>query len=188
LIDENQSPGWVGHYHAALLELDSQRLKGRIQKAETEIKSRLDALAASGEGSGERRAIRDALQNLRVLEQELMGKPSAAITKHHHPEVSGDYVVFVDANRRYVDMTDGVCELLGYSREELLDKTIDDIAAPHVKSTVSDTFQQYVDEGGMSGQFVLQARDGRPIPIRYDARVFPDGCLVACWKPLESAA
>jgi PAS domain S-box-containing protein len=191
LIDETENPEWMNFYHSALLELDSRKLGERIKIAETAIQQRL----ASGTG-GEReyRAIRDARQNLRVLQQELTSPapiapdPIVPASGHVHPEMTGEYVVFVDANRRYLDVTEGVCSLLGYSRAELVGKTIDDITPPEIKGNVSATFQQFVNAGGLSGQFLLMARDGRRIPIRYDARVFPDGCLVACWEPLQLVA
>lgn len=186
MVDEvENSEEWMHYYHSALLELDSDKLRDRIQKAEGAIRKRLQ----SPTGGEESRAIRDALQNLHVLKQELPSSGAASrAARHDHPEFSGEYVVFVDANRRYVDVTDGVCSLLGYSRAELLGKTIDEVAAPEIRSTVSETFQQFVDAGGLSGQFLLLARDGRRVPIRYDSKVFPDGCLVAKWEPLPSAA
>ncbi len=105
--------------------------------------------------------------------------------RRSHPELGGDYVVFVDSNRRYVEVTDAVCRLLGYSREELLTKTIDDIAAPELRPQVSETFREYVSQGELEGTYSLVAKDGTHIPIRYQAKVYPDGCYVARWKPLN---
>jgi hypothetical protein len=51
--------------------------------------------------------------------------------------------------------------------------------------TVPTRFQEYVKQGFLEGEFVLIGRDGFRIPIRYDARVFPDGGLVARWERLE---
>jgi len=104
---------------------------------------------------------------------------------HAHPEIDGQYVVFVDADRRYVEVTDGVCQLLGYSREELLAKTIDEITAPELRAQVPETFRQYINRGGLEGRHSLLAKDGRRIPIRYESKVYPDGCRVARWQPLN---
>src|ERR1700730_1870054 len=176
------------YYHSALLEVDSQELGGRIHQAETAIQERLHKASSAAPSEAENHAIRDALQNLRVLREELRDSPSKPVTpRHTHPEVCGEYVVFVDANRRYLDMTEGVCSLLGYTREQLLDKTIDDITAPELKGNVSENFQKYVNAGGLSGQFLLLACDGRRVPILYEAKVFPDGCLVARWEPVQGA-
>jgi PAS domain S-box-containing protein len=103
---------------------------------------------------------------------------------HFHPELDGEYVVYVDASRRYVTVTDGVCKLLGYSREELLGKTIEDITPPEARSDVADEFRQYLNDSVLSGEYILLAADGRRIPIHYTSIVFEDGCMGARWEPL----
>jgi len=105
------------------------------------------------------------------------------IRSHSHVEFEGAYVAFVDEQRRYLDVTDGVCELLGYSRSELLQMRIDDVTAHTMRSNTSPLFQQYLADGLQRGSYVLRHRDGNEIPISYIARAFPDGCLVACWEP-----
>jgi PAS domain S-box-containing protein len=107
------------------------------------------------------------------------------VRSHSHPELDGKYIVFVDEHRRYVDVTDGVCELLGYSRSELLRMTIDDVTAPAIRSKTAPLFQQYLADGLMQGEYVLVHRDGRVVPITYTAAVFPDGCMVASWEPQQ---
>lgn len=107
------------------------------------------------------------------------------IRSHSHVELEGRYVAFVDEQRRYLDVTDGVCELLGYSRSELLKMRIDDVTAPMVRSNASSLFQQYLADGLQRGSYILLHRNGNEIPITYTARAFPDGCLVARWVPMQ---
>lgn len=182
---DERHPGWADLYHSALLEVDYQKLPERLKLVDDAIQARLSTLPASG--IEELNAIKDALQNLRLLQEELKAQssPSTDRINHSHSEVAGEYVVFVDANRRYVEVTDGVCRLLGYTREELLSKTIDDITAPELRAQVPETFRQYITQGGLGGHFSLLAKDGRRIPIRYQSKVYPDGCRVARWEPLN---
>jgi PAS domain-containing protein len=106
------------------------------------------------------------------------------LLSHAHPELIGaDYVVFVDSSRRYTDCSDGICMLLAYERRELLEKTIDDIS--YHDEEVPQLFQQYIDAGGLTGDFVLKRKDGTPLPIRYKSFVFSDGCLAARWEPIH---
>jgi PAS domain S-box-containing protein len=105
------------------------------------------------------------------------------IRSHCHPELEGRYVAFVDEQRRYLDVTDGVCELLGYSRSELLNMRIEDVTAPTMRSETRQLFEQYLQDGLQRGSYILRHRNGSEIPISYIARAFPDGCLVACWDP-----
>ena len=107
------------------------------------------------------------------------------IRSHSHIELEGRYVAFVDEQRRYLDVTDGVCELLGHSRSELLNMRIDDVTAPSMRSQAPPLFQRYLADGLQRGSYVLLHRDGHEILITYIARAFPDGCLVARWEPQE---
>lgn len=102
---------------------------------------------------------------------------------HGHGEVDGQrYVVFVDRSRQYTDCTDGVCELLGYAREELLKRKIEDVS---YGANVAELFAEYVRTGAQEGDYVLQHRDRTPIPVHYRSFQFSDGCKAAVWEPLE---
>jgi len=105
------------------------------------------------------------------------------LRSHSHPELQTEYVVFVDSSRRYLDCSDAVCRLLGYSRMELLNMTIDDVSYRAEKVPV--LFEQYVQQGKLDGQYVLRHRSGKPLFIRYRAHAFPDGCLAAIWEPIK---
>jgi PAS domain S-box-containing protein len=107
------------------------------------------------------------------------------LRSHSHPELEGAYIAFVNEHRHYVDVTYGVCELLGYSRSDLLKMSIDDVTAPVMRSKTAPLFQQYLADGRLQGEYILLHRDGREIPITYTATVFPDGCMVASWEPQD---
>lgn len=102
--------------------------------------------------------------------------------KHSHAELEGEYVVYVNEWRSYVAVSDGVCKLLGYTREQLLGKKIDDITPPEARSEVAREFHQYLHYSASIGEYILLAADGRRIPIRYKSIVFDDGCMGASWE------
>ena len=58
--------------------------------------------------------------------------------------------VEVDSSRRYMAVNDAACELLGYSREELLRLTIDQVSYPS-GAHVSPMFTRFLQDGSMSG-------------------------------------
>ncbi|HZR58747.1 MAG TPA: PAS domain S-box protein [Terriglobales bacterium] len=187
--DESQQLRWIELYQSALLELDHVKLAACLEVTTIAIQERLKELINEPGSSPERQAIRDAQQNLRVLSQEIessFAHDCRNADSHSHPEMAGDYVACVDTKRRYVAVTDGVCRLLGYSRAELLRMSIDEITAPELRESVPEAFEKYVAQRGMEGVFVLLSKDGRSIAIQYQARVFPDGCMVARWQPLEN--
>jgi PAS domain S-box-containing protein len=106
------------------------------------------------------------------------------LLSHGHPEVSGEeFVVFADPSRRYVDCSDGVCRLLGYERSEMLERRIENVSFHDEE--VSKLFAEYLRRGAMDGEFVLRHKDGKPVPIRYRAFVFADGCNAAVWEPIK---
>ncbi len=103
------------------------------------------------------------------------------IRSHSHPELAAEYVIFSDRDRRYLDCSDGVCRLLGYSRAEILDMTIDDLS--YDPDPVTDLFERFRIQRAQEGSFLLRDAKGRPVPIRYESFAFPDGCMAAVWQP-----
>jgi CheY-like chemotaxis protein len=104
------------------------------------------------------------------------------IRSHSHRELEHEFVVFSDPTRRYLDCTDGVCQLLGYTRMELTGMTIDD--ASYRPQKAHGLFEQYVNQGKLDGQYILRHKTGKPIFIEYRAEVFSDGCMAAVWSPV----
>jgi PAS domain S-box-containing protein len=104
--------------------------------------------------------------------------------QHDHSELKGaEFVVFADAKRRYTDCTSAVSTLLGYSREELLKKTIEDVS--YKMANVPQIFGQFLQRGTMEGDYVLQHKDGSAIPIHFRALTLSDGCNAAIWSPIN---
>jgi CheY-like chemotaxis protein len=130
------------------------------------------------------RALADAMV-LKAQAQLLPDKLNSLIRirSHSHPQLDGKYVVFSNSSRQYLDCSDGVCELLGYTRMELTSMTIDE--ASYRPQRTSGIFEQYVQNGKLEGQYILRHKSGKPIFIQYRSEIFPDGCMAAVWQPVE---
>ena len=103
--------------------------------------------------------------------------------------VSPPAEVEVDASRRYVAVNDAACELLGYTREELLGKTIDDISFPS-GAHVQAMHAKFVQDGSMRGIFALRCKSGEAIMVRFESEIV-DGRSCARWThyhPLDEEA
>jgi len=72
---EIRYPEWQPEYQAALLELDTEKLRERVAAAETAIFNRLQAISHSSDAHAERQAIEDALASLRVLKRDNLWFP-----------------------------------------------------------------------------------------------------------------
>ena len=65
-----------------------------------------------------------------------------------------------DAGGRFLSANDAGAAMLGYSRTELLDKTLYDIIPEERQSEVTDYFEELKETGKASGQIILNHRDG----------------------------
>ena len=80
MATEDQSPESLysarqSEYNAALVEADREKLKERVEAAETAIYKRLQQLSQSSDDLAEKQVIEDALHGLRVLKRDELGFP-----------------------------------------------------------------------------------------------------------------
>jgi PAS domain S-box-containing protein len=99
------------------------------------------------------------------------------VRAHGHNVCDNECVLFVDQDRKYFHVTDAAAEMLGYEREELLGRRIDDIAAPDMD--VPGKFAAYVRDGVQHGVFNLRHKNGSVVTVQYAAQVLEDGCMVS---------
>jgi len=91
----------------------------------------------------------------------------------------------VDADRRYVQVSNAFCELVGYKSEELVGKRYDEITAPPT-SDIPTIFGLFKRLGYMQGLWILVHRTGRRIVIRYEAWVRPDSFIESYIEVVDS--
>lgn len=114
------------------------------------------------------------------------------VRSHTHAELKAEYVIWADSSRQCLDCSDAVCELLGQSRAEILDKTVDEIS--YVNEEVPALLGQPQQPGIFDGEHIFKHKSGRPVPIRFRSWLFSDGCRGAVleqigdWKELYHAA
>lgn len=97
----------------------------------------------------------------------------------------------VDSSRHYTSVNDAACELLGYTREELLQMRIDDISFPSA-AHVKPMYSQFVEDGAMRGIFAVRRKSGEIIWVRYQAktdkeRSFATWTHYEVWNPEKTA-
>jgi PAS domain S-box-containing protein len=75
--------------------------------------------------------------------------------------------LIADDERRFVDVNDAACELVGLTREELLAIRVDDVVAdPSVVPGLWDVFRR---EGTLDGEIQLRTRDGSLRDVAFSA-------------------
>jgi PAS domain S-box-containing protein len=102
-------------------------------------------------------------------------------------EVLSEYEVVVDKDRRYVEVSDSFCKLLGYSRDQLLGKKYDIVTAPRTNN-IPVVFELLMKLGYMHGIWIFVNRSGPRILVRYEASLRADGLIEARMDLLGAGA
>jgi PAS domain S-box-containing protein len=86
-----------------------------------------------------------------------------------------DCILLMDDSGRYVDGNPAVCQMLGYTREELRQLNVWDITPAIDREQIPALMKQFFDAGTMSGQYELLCKDGstRTVEFRAVANVLP---------------
>jgi PAS domain S-box-containing protein len=87
--------------------------------------------------------------------------------------VAPEFTTVVDTSRRYVEVSDTFCELVGYRREDLIGKTYDEVSAPSTND-IPTVYRLFIKNGYMHGLWMLVHRRGTPIIVKYESWVRPD--------------
>jgi PAS domain S-box-containing protein len=79
----------------------------------------------------------------------------------------------IGKDNTYLEVSDGFCRLVGYSREELLQMKLEDLAAPGT-ADITTAFNPSIATGCAHGLWLLVSREGTRILVRYESRVRSD--------------
>jgi PAS domain S-box-containing protein len=89
-----------------------------------------------------------------------------------------EYVTVVDQERKYIEVSDEFCKLVGYSRDELLGKRYDEVTASNTNN-IETVFSLFARLGYMHGLWMLVSREGTRILVRYESWIRPDDLIEA---------
>jgi PAS domain S-box-containing protein len=80
---------------------------------------------------------------------------------------AGPALVFVaDEQMRYVAVNRKACEVLGYTRHELLGMRVTDVARD---ASAPDEYAEMIAQSARNGAAILTCRDGSEVVLRYQA-------------------
>ena len=105
----------------------------------------------------------------------LFKRDLAALRIEKRPAASR-YTTVIDNDRKYVEVSDSFCELLGYNSEELIGKRYDEITAPKT-CDIPAIFNLFERLGYMQGLWMLVHRTGQRILIRYESWLRADSFI-----------
>jgi PAS domain S-box-containing protein len=109
--------------------------------------------------------VRDAVASMR---QKLNINPRC--------EVKAEFITVVNSDRKFVEVSESFCRLLGYRREELIGKPYDEVTAPNTND-IPTVFRLFSEMGYMHGLWMLASRRGTHILVRYESWIRPDSYI-----------
>ena len=102
----------------------------------------------------------------------------AESSPHSEPVVGPECVTLIDLDRRYVQVSEEFCTLVGYDREALIGKRYDDLTAPGTND-IRMVFNLFCQLQYMHGLWLLLTRSGSRILGRYESWLRPDRLIEA---------
>jgi PAS domain-containing protein len=98
---------------------------------------------------------------------------TAAVQQKQSLPASPTCTILIAKDNSYLEVSDGFCKLVGYSRGELLRMKLKDLAAPGT-ADITVAFSPPNATGCAQGLWLLVSREGTRILVRYESRVRSD--------------
>jgi len=90
-------------------------------------------------------------------------------------EQAPDGVFVADLTGRYTDVNSAGCRMLGYSREEILARSITDVILPEDVDRLAQVREQLIEGETMVFEWTLRRKDGSHMSAEISAKIFADG-------------
>jgi len=86
-------------------------------------------------------------------------------------DLSGDAIFVLDAEGRFLEVNQGVCERYGYTRDEMMRWQLEDLNTPEHAPHYAGQMAKLRRDGAVFFETVHQAKDGRRIPTEINSRL-----------------
>ena len=90
-------------------------------------------------------------------------------------EQAPDGIFVADIDGRYIDVNEAGCRMLGYTREEIVGKTIVDLIPSDEIDRLWQSRALLLQGPIHVAQWSLRRKDGRYVPVEVSAKILPDG-------------
>jgi PAS domain S-box-containing protein len=101
-------------------------------------------------------------------------------------ESAPEGIFVTEADGRFVDVNLAACQLVGYSREELLGLAIPDVTPPGHEHAHQTTLRKVLEGGIVETEFGLLRKDGRTVEVSLRACLIPDGRVMGYCTDIEA--
>jgi PAS domain S-box-containing protein len=90
-------------------------------------------------------------------------------------EQASDGIFIADLEGKYTDANRSACQMLGYTREELIGKKITDLIPPEDLPRLEEVRTSQLMGEVHVGEWRLKRKDGNYLPVEISAKIFQDG-------------
>jgi PAS domain S-box-containing protein len=90
-------------------------------------------------------------------------------------EQAPDGIFVADLDGRYTDVNEAGCNMLGYTREEIVGKTIIDLIPPGNVGRLWQERENLIGGAIHLSEWTLRRKDGSDVPVEVSAKILPDG-------------
>jgi PAS domain S-box-containing protein len=101
-------------------------------------------------------------------------------------EQASDGIFVADIEGTYTDVNSNACQMLGYTREELIGKKINDLIPPEDPPRLDAIREQLLKGRVHLGEWRLRHKDGYYLPVEISAKIFPDGRWLAIVRDIQA--
>jgi PAS domain S-box-containing protein len=90
-------------------------------------------------------------------------------------EQASDGIAIYGRDGKIIEVNSRACELLGFTREELLALNVSDVIAPHNLAETPLRYEALQSGQPLLGERILLRKDGTTVPVELSARMLSDG-------------
>ncbi len=122
--------------------------------------------------------FRDITDQLRLAERLRKAVAAARTTEQALQELldqASDPIFVADLDGRYTEVNEAACRMLGFSREELVGKTIADLIPGADHERLWRIREELLVGGVRVDEWTLLRKDGTPVPVEVSAKILSDG-------------
>lgn len=180
---------WHDFFHETVLPtvLEKDRWSGRMQLRHLTTGDLIDVhrtMFVIRDGGGAPRFFGSILRDVSAqVRAEKQSRDSDARYRSLF-EYAPDGIIIADANGTYTDLNASVCEMLGYSREELLGKDATAIAAPEEQVHIATAMHTIRSSDEYQRAWRFKRKDGTVFPAEVIATTMPDGNILALLRDI----
>lgn len=99
-----------------------------------------------------------------------------------------DGIFIADPDGRYLDVNAAGCRLLGYTRDEIIGRSITEFVAPEQLPRQATLKRHVLNGGAEVSEWLLRRKDGSYVPVELSANALPDGRLRAFVRDVSERA